>query len=164
MRASRFFISTLKEAPSDAEIVSHQLMMRAGMIKRLGSGIYTYMPMGLKVIRKVEAIVREEMNKAGAIELLMPLVQPAELWQETGRWDKMGPELLRVKDRHGRDCAQRDQILPPDSVEFLPHPDQVPRRAPSALWLDARPRIHHEGRLFLRPRPGRHAKVVSDHV
>jgi prolyl-tRNA synthetase len=105
MRASRFFISTLKEAPSDAEIVSHKLMMRAGMIKRLGSGIYTYMPMGLKVIRKVEAIIREEMNKAGAIELSMPIVQPAELWQETGRWDKMGPEMMRVKDRHGRDYA-----------------------------------------------------------
>jgi prolyl-tRNA synthetase len=105
MRASRFFISTLKEAPSDAEIVSHQLMMRAGMIKRLGSGIYTYMPMGLRVIRKVEAIVREEMNQAAAIELLMPLIQPAELWQETGRWDKMGAELLRIKDRHGREFA-----------------------------------------------------------
>ncbi|MES2074596.1 MAG: proline--tRNA ligase [Pseudomonadota bacterium] len=105
MRASRFFISTLKEAPSDAEIVSHQLMMRAGMIKRLGSGIYTYMPMGLRVIRKVEAIVREEMNRAAGIELLMPLVQPAELWQETGRWDKMGAELLRLKDRHGREYA-----------------------------------------------------------
>jgi prolyl-tRNA synthetase len=105
MRASRFFISTLKEAPSDAEIVSHQLMMRAGMIKRLGSGIYTYMPMGLRVIRKVEAIVREEMNRSAAIELLMPLIQPAELWQETGRWDKMGAELLRIKDRHGREFA-----------------------------------------------------------
>lgn len=105
MRASRFFISTLKEAPSDAEIVSHKLMMRAGMIKRLGSGIYTYMPTGLRVIRKVEAIIREEMNKSGALELLMPVVQPAELWQETGRWDKMGPELMRVKDRHGRDYA-----------------------------------------------------------
>ena len=105
MRATRFFISTLKEAPSDAEIVSHKLMIRAGMIKRLGSGIYNYMPMGLRVIRKVEHIVREEMNRAGGVELLMPLVQPAELWQETGRWDKMGPELLRVKDRHGRDFA-----------------------------------------------------------
>jgi prolyl-tRNA synthetase len=114
MRASRFFISTLKEAPSDAEIVSHKLMMRAGMIKRLGSGIYTYMPMGLKVIRKVEAIIREEMNKAGAIELLMPLVQPAELWQETGRWDKMGPELMRVKDRHGREYA-----IQPTSEEVI---------------------------------------------
>ena len=105
MRASRFFVSTLKEAPSDAEIVSHKLMQRAGMIKRVGSGIYNYMPMGLRVIRKVEAIVREEMNRSGAIELLMPIVQPAELWQETGRWDKMGPELMRVKDRHGRDYA-----------------------------------------------------------
>ncbi len=107
MRASRFFISTLKEAPSDAEIVSHKLMLRAGMIKRLGSGIYNYMPMGLRVIRKVEHIVREEMNRAGAVELLMPLVQPAELWQETGRWDKMGPELLRLQDRHGRDYAMQ---------------------------------------------------------
>ena len=114
MRASRFFISTQKEAPSDAEIVSHQLMMRAGMIKRLGSGIYTYMPTGLRVIRKVEAIIREEMNKAGGIELLMPLVQPAELWQETGRWDKMGAELMRVKDRHGRDYA-----IQPTSEEVI---------------------------------------------
>lgn len=105
MRAFSFFISTLKEPPADAEIISHQLMMRAGMIKRLGSGIYTYMPMGLRVIRKVEAIIREEMTRAGAVELLMPLVQPAELWQETGRWEKMGPELMRVKDRHGRDYA-----------------------------------------------------------
>jgi prolyl-tRNA synthetase len=114
MRASRFFICTLKEAPSDAEIVSHKLMQRAGMIKRLGSGIYTYMPMGLRVIRKVEAIVRDEMNRAGAIELLMPLVQPAELWQETGRWEKMGPELMRVKDRHGRDYA-----IQPTSEEVI---------------------------------------------
>ena len=114
MRASRFFVSTQKEAPSDAEIVSHKLMMRAGMIKRLGSGIYSYMPMGLRVIRKVEAIVREEMNRAGAIEMLMPVVQPAELWQETGRWDKMGPELMRVKDRHGRDYA-----IQPTSEEVI---------------------------------------------
>jgi prolyl-tRNA synthetase len=114
MRASRFFIATLKEAPSDAEVVSHKLMLRAGMIKRLGSGIYTYMPMGLRIIRKVEAIVREEMNRAGAVELLMPVVQPAELWQETGRWDKMGPELMRVKDRHGRDF-----IIQPTSEEVI---------------------------------------------
>ena len=114
MRASRFFISTLKEAPSDAEIVSHQLMMRAGMIKRLGSGIYTYMPIGLRVIRKVEAIVREEMNRAGAVELLMPVVQPAELWQETGRWQQYGAELMRVKDRHGRDF-----IIQPTSEEVV---------------------------------------------
>jgi prolyl-tRNA synthetase len=114
MRATRFFISTLKEAPADAEIVSHKLMMRAGMIKRLGSGIYNYMPMGLRVIRKVEAIVREEMNRSGAIEMLMPVVQPAELWQETGRWDKYGAELLRIKDRHGRDF-----IIQPTSEEVI---------------------------------------------
>ena len=114
MRASRFFISTLKEAPADAEIVSHKLMMRAGMIKRLGSGIYTYMPMGLRVIRKVEAIIREEMNRAGAVELLMPVVQPAEFWQETGRWQKYGAELMRVKDRHGRDF-----IIQPTSEEVI---------------------------------------------
>ncbi|WP_338847692.1 proline--tRNA ligase [Massilia sp. W12] len=114
MRASQYFISTLKEAPADAEIVSHKLMMRAGMIKRLGSGIYTYMPLGLRIIRKVENIVREEMNRAGALELLMPVVQPAELWQETGRWDKMGPELMRVKDRHGRDYA-----IQPTSEEVI---------------------------------------------
>lgn len=114
MRASRFFVSTLKEAPSDAEIVSHKLMMRAGLIKRLGSGIYTYMPMGLRVIRKVEAIVREEMNRSGAIELLMPVVQPAELWQETGRWQKYGPELMRVQDRH-----QRDYVIQPTSEEVI---------------------------------------------
>ncbi|MDO8179073.1 MAG: proline--tRNA ligase [Undibacterium sp.] len=114
MRATRFFISTLKEAPADAEIVSHKLMMRAGMIKRLGSGIYNYMPMGLRVIRKVEKIVREEMNRSGAIEMLMPVVQPAELWQETGRWQKYGAELMRVKDRHGR-----DYIIQPTSEEAI---------------------------------------------
>ena len=103
MKASQFFISTLKEAPAEAEIISHQLMMRAGLIKRIGSGIYTYMPMGLRSVRKVEGIIREEMNKAGAMELLMPAVQPAELWQESGRWEQYGPELLRFKDRHGRD-------------------------------------------------------------
>jgi prolyl-tRNA synthetase len=114
MKASRFFVSTLKEAPADAEVVSHRLMMRAGMIKRLSAGIYNYMPMGLRVIRKVEAIIRDEMNRAGAVELLMPVVQPAELWQETGRFDKMGPELLRVKDRHDRDF-----IIQPTSEEVV---------------------------------------------
>ena len=114
MKASQFLISTLKEAPADAEIVSHQLMMRAGLIKKLGAGIYTYMPMGLRVIRKVEAIVREEMNRAGAIEMSMSVIQPAELWQETGRFDAMGPELLRIKDRHGRDF-----VVQPTSEEVV---------------------------------------------
>ncbi|XAH22538.1 proline--tRNA ligase [Xylophilus sp. GW821-FHT01B05] len=112
MKASRFFVSTLKEAPADAEVASHRLMMRAGMIKKLGAGIYTYMPMGLRVIRKVEAIVREEMNRAGSVECAMPVVQPAELWQETGRFEKMGPELLRIKDRH-----ERDFVVQPTSEE-----------------------------------------------
>ncbi|MFM9970774.1 MAG: proline--tRNA ligase [Burkholderiales bacterium] len=103
MRASSFFISTLKEAPAEAEIVSHRLMLRAGLIKRLAGGIYTWMPMGLRVLRKVENIVRDEMNKAGAIELIMPSVQPAELWQESQRWQQYGPELLRLKDRHDRE-------------------------------------------------------------
>lgn len=114
MKASQFFISTLKEAPADAEVVSHQLMTRAGLIKKLGAGIYSYMPMGLRVVRKVEAIVREEMNRAGAVELTMPVVQPAELWQETGRFEKMGPELLRIQDRHGR-----DYVVQPTSEEVV---------------------------------------------
>jgi len=103
MRVSRFFLSTLKEAPSEAELVSHKLMLRAGMIKRLGSGLYSWMPLGLKVLRKVENIVREEMDKSGAIELLMPAVIPAELWQETGRWDVFGPQMLKIRDRHERE-------------------------------------------------------------
>ena len=103
MRVSRFPISTLRETPADAEVISHQLMLRAGLIRRLASGLYTWMPYGLRVLRKVEAIVREEMNNAGAIEVLMPSVQPAELWQETGRWEKYGAELLRIKDRHQRE-------------------------------------------------------------
>ncbi|MBU3724410.1 MAG: proline--tRNA ligase [Burkholderiaceae bacterium] len=114
MRISRFHFQTLKEDPSDAEVISHKLMLRAAMIRRLGAGIYNYMPLGLRVIRKVERIIREEMDRAGAIELLMPLVQPAELWMETGRWEKMGPELLRVKDRHGRDFA-----IQPTSEEVI---------------------------------------------
>ena len=114
MKASQFFISTLKEAPADAEIVSHKLMMRAGLIKKLGAGLYNYMPMGLRSIRKVENIIRDELNKAGCVELVMPVVQPAELWQETGRFEKMGDELLRFKDRHGRDF-----VIQPTAEEVI---------------------------------------------
>ncbi len=103
MRVSQFFLSTLKEAPAEAELVSHRLMLRAGLIRRLGAGLYSWMPLGLRVLRKVEDIVREEMDKAGALELLMPAVIPAELWQETGRWDVFGPQMLKLKDRHQRD-------------------------------------------------------------
>ena len=114
MRVSQYFLTTLKEAPAEAELASHRLMLRSGMIRRLAAGIYTWLPLGLRVLRKVEAVVREEMNASGAIELLMPMVQPAELWQESGRWDKYGPELLRIKDRH-----QRDFIVQPTSEEVI---------------------------------------------
>ena len=114
MKASQLHISTLKEAPADAEVASHKLMLRAGLIKKLGAGIYTYMPIGLRIIRRVEAIVREEMNRAGAVEISMPVVQPAEFWQETGRFTKMGPELLRIKDRH-----ERDYVVQPTSEEVV---------------------------------------------
>jgi len=100
MRVSKFFISTLKEAPAEAELPSHRLMLRAGYIRKLASGLYTWMPLGLRVLRKVEAVVREEMDRSGGIELLMPAVQPAELWQETGRWDVFGPQMLKIRDRH----------------------------------------------------------------
>src|SRR5687768_3266470 len=103
MRLASFFISTLKEAPAEAELISHKLMLRAGLIRRLGSGLYTWMPLGLKVLRKVESVVREEMDATGAMELLMPAIQPAELWRETGRWDVFGPQMLKIKDRHQRD-------------------------------------------------------------
>ncbi|MFM7273287.1 MAG: proline--tRNA ligase, partial [Gammaproteobacteria bacterium] len=102
MRASQVLIATLKQTPADAEVVSHQLMLRAGLIRRLASGLYTWLPLGLRVLRKIESIVREEMNRSGAQEVLMPVVQPAELWQESRRWEQYGPELLRIEDRHDR--------------------------------------------------------------
>jgi prolyl-tRNA synthetase len=114
MRASRFFIITQKEVPAEAELASHRLMLRAGLIRRLAAGIYTWLPLGLRVQRKIEAIVREEMNRAGAVELSMPVVQPAELWQESGRWKAYGPELLRFKDRH-----ERDFVMQPTSEEVI---------------------------------------------
>ena len=103
MRASQFLIATLKETPSDAEVISHQLMLRSGMVRKVASGLYNWLPAGLRTLRKVERIVREEMDKSGAQEVLMPAIQPAELWQESGRWEKYGPELLRVRDRHNRE-------------------------------------------------------------
>jgi prolyl-tRNA synthetase len=114
MKTSKFFIATLKEVPAEAEVASHRLMLRAGLIRRLAAGIYTWLPLGLKVLRKVEAVIREEMNRAGAVELVMPAVQPAELWQESGRWQAYGPELLRFKDRH-----ERDFVIQPTSEEVI---------------------------------------------
>ena len=114
MRATQLLIATLKETPADAEVISHQLMLRSGMIRRLTSGLYTWLPVGLRTLRKVEQIVREEMDRAGAQEVLMPAVQPAELWQESGRWEQYGPELLRLKDRH-----QRDYCVGPTHEEVI---------------------------------------------
>src|SRR5205823_2534930 len=114
MRTSTLFIATQKEVPAEAEIVSHRLMLRASLIRRLAAGIYTWLPLGLRVVRKIEAIVRQEMNRAGALELSMPVVQPAELWQESGRWQEYGPELLRFKDRH-----ERDFVIQPTSEEVV---------------------------------------------
>ncbi|MBM2855100.1 MAG: proline--tRNA ligase, partial [Steroidobacteraceae bacterium] len=114
MRLSAYPIQNLKEVPADAEVVSHQLMLRAGLIRRVASGLYTWLPMGLRVLRKVERIIREEMDRSGAFELSMPVAQPAELWIESGRWDKFGPELLRFKDRH-----DRDMVLGPTHEEII---------------------------------------------
>ena len=114
MRTSNFLIATQKETPSDAEVISHQLMLRAGLIRKLASGLYTWLPMGLRVLRKVENIVRQEMDRAGGQEVSMPVVQPAELWQESGRWEQYGPELLRIQDRH-----QRDFCLGPTHEEVI---------------------------------------------
>ncbi|MGH8734946.1 MAG: proline--tRNA ligase, partial [Burkholderiales bacterium] len=114
MKTCKFFISTQKESPAEAEVVSHRLMLRAGIIRRVSAGIYTWLPLGMRVLRKVEQIVRREMNRAGAVELAMPVVQPAELWQESGRWQAYGPELLRLKDRH-----ERDFVIQPTSEEAI---------------------------------------------
>src|SRR5881394_2778489 len=114
MKSSKFFIATQKEVPAEAEIVSHRLMLRASLIRRLAAGVYTWLPLGLRIVRKVERIVREEMNRAGALELIMPVVQPGELWQESGRWQAYGPELLRFKDRH-----ERDFVMQPTSEEVI---------------------------------------------
>ncbi|MBT7689351.1 MAG: proline--tRNA ligase, partial [Nitrosomonadales bacterium] len=103
MRASKFYIATRKEAPAEAELLSHQLLVRAGMVRLLGSGLYTIMPLGLRVLKKIEMIIRDELNDAGCIELLMPAIQPADLWKESGRWEEFGPQMLKIKDRHERE-------------------------------------------------------------
>ena len=178
MRASQFFLATLKEAPQEAELPSHKLMLRGGLIRKLGSGLYSWLPMGMRVLHKVERIVREEMDRAGALEIIMPPVQPAELWQETGRWDLYGPMMLRIKDRAEREfcyaptaeevvtdiARQGAAQLPPAAGELLPDPDQVPRRDPAALRRAARARVLHEGRLLVRRGRGRDARVLPEDV
>ncbi len=148
MKTSQLLLATLREAPSDAEIVSHQLMFRAGMIRQLARGIYTWLPLGLRVLRKVESIVRDEMDNAGAQELLMPAVQPAELWQESGRWDQYGPELLRIDDRH-----QREFCFGPTHEEIIT--DVVRREIKSYKQLPANfYQIQTKFRDEIRPRFG----------
>ena len=129
MKSSDLFIPTIKEAPNDAQIISHQLMIRAGLVSKLASGLYSYLPIGLRVIQKVEKIIREEMNKSLAQELLMPVAQPAELWQESGRWEEYGPELLRFKDRHGRDFClgpTHEEVITNIAKQYLRSYKQLP--------------------------------------
>ena len=174
MRLSRSFLPVLKESPSDAQIVSHKLMLRAGLVRQTAAGIYAWLPLGFRVLKKIEQIVREEQDRAGAIELLMPTLQSADLWRQSGRYDAYGPEMLRIKDRHEREMLYgptneemitdifqgRRQELPRPAAHPLPHPVEVPRRGPPALRRDARPRIPDEGRLFVRPRRGRRAATA----
>jgi hypothetical protein len=178
MRLSRYFLPVLKEAPSDAQIVSHQLMLRAGMIRQEAAGIYAWLPLGLRVLNRVEQIVREEMDRAGAIELLMPTIQLADLWRESGRYDAYGDEMLRITDRHKRELLYGPtaeevvtdifrgsvQELQGPAQEPLQHPVEVPGRATPALWRDARPRVPDEGRLQLRSRRRGRAQVLQPHV
>ena len=129
MKSSDSLISTVKEAPNDAQIISHQLMIRAGLISKLASGIYSYLPLGLKVVQKVEKIIREEMNKSKALELLMPVAQPAEIWQESKRWEEYGPELLRFKDRHDRDFClgpTHEEVITNIAMQYLRSYKQLP--------------------------------------
>ena len=168
MRLSRFFLPILKENPKEAEIVSHRLMLRAGMIRQEAAGIYAWLPLGFRVLKKIEQIVREEQDRSGALELLMPTLQLADLWRESGRYDAYGPEMLRITDRHKRELLVRaDQrgndhrdlprlreVLQEPAAQSLSYPMEIPRRAASALRRDARPRIPDEGRLFLRPQRG----------
>ena len=161
MRLSRYFLPVLKETPAEAQIVSHRLMLRAGMIKQMSAGIYSWLPLGFKMLRKIENIVHEEQIRAGHIPVLMPTLQSADLWRESGRYDGYGEEMLRMQDRHGRDMLFSPtaeemftdtfrslcEILQGPAADDLPDPVEVPRRDPPAVRRDARPRIPDEGRL-----------------
>ena len=149
MRTTQYLLSTQKETPADAEVISHQLMLRSGMIRKVASGLYNYLPTGLRVLNKIANIVREEMDKAGAIEILMPVVQPADLWEESGRWEEYGPELLRIKDRHQRDfvlgptheevvtaLVRMKSVAMATSTEFISNSNQV-RDEVKLFWSDA---------------------------
>ena len=154
LRMSDIYAPTLKEDPSDADIASAKLLTRAGMIRKEAAGLYTFLPLGMRVIRKIENIVREEMDSHGGQEVLMPFVQSADLWHRSGRWDAYGAEMLRVTDRHGNEfCLGPTHERPAE--EPLSDPGEVPRRASPALRASARSRVHHERRLQLQCRPGK---------
>ena len=164
IRMSQLYAPTLKEDPAEADIASHKLLLRAGMLRRTASGIYTYLPLGQMVLRKIERIVRQEMDAIGAQEILMPALQPDDLWKESGRWDDYGPELMRLRDRHDHGfclgptheelvtALVRNELRSYKAAALhpLPDPDQVPRRDPPPLRPAAQSRVHHEGRLQLQ--------------
>ena len=178
MRLTRYFLPILKETPKEAEIVSHRLMLRAGMLRQEAAGIYAWLPLGHRVLKKIEQIVREEQDRAGAIELLMPTLQLADLWRESGRYDAYGPEMLRIADRHKRELLYgptNEEMITEifrayvksykeSAAQSVPHPVEIPRRAAAALRRDARPRIPDEGRLFLRHRRGGGAALLQQDV
>ena len=176
MRMSHLFGRTLRAAPSDVELISHQLSIRAGLVRPLGSGIFSVLPTGWRVIRKVEQIIREEMDAIGGQEMMMPVVHPADIWRKTGRYDQVGPEMARFKDRNDRDMvlamtheevvadlsSQVDQFVSPVAPDRLSPPDQVPRRASFPRRSDPRSRIHDEGLLQSRCRRSRSRSGVSE--
>ncbi len=178
MRLSSYFLPLLRENPAEAQIVSHRLMLRAGMIRQSSAGIYSWLPLGLRVLHNIEIIVRAEQDAAGAQELLMPTIQPAELWRESGRYNDYGEEMLRIRDRHERDMLygptneelitdifrQNIKILPRLAKEPLPHPMEIPRRGAAAVRRHARARVPDEGRLFLRSRSRRRAAFLQQDV
>ena len=178
MRLSQFFLPVLRDDPKEAEIVSHRLMLRAGMIRQASAGIYSWLPLGFRVLKKIEQIVREEQDRAGAIEMLMPTIQSAEIWQESGRYGDYGAEMLRIKDRHERDMlfgpTNEEQITQifRDAVKSY---RDVPKNLYHIQWKfrdevrprfgrDARARVPDEGRIFLRPRRGERAPILLSHV
>ena len=165
MRLSKYFLPILRDDPKEAEIVSHRLMLRAGMIRQESAGIYSWLPLGYKVLRNIERIVREEQNRAGAIEVLMPTIQSADLWRKSGRYDDYGKEMLRITDRHDRDMLFGPtneemitdifragvQILQGCAAQSVSYSVEIPRRSAPAVRHHARSRVPDEGRLFIRP-------------
>ena len=177
MRLSRSFIPTMKETPAEAQIASHRLMLRAGLVRQTSAGIYAWLPLGYRVLRNIERIVREEQDAAGAQEVLMPTIQSAELWRESGRYDDYGKEMLRIRDRHDRDMLygptneemitdlfrQSVHSLPRAAADTLSYPVEVPRRGAAAVRRHARPRVPDEGRLFVRSGLCRCSGQLSHH-